>query len=252
MSLYSNPLLTYLLEERHGHLWHEGPDHFLNSTPLDIIRHHLTKETDSNQNYLVIADRSDLEGQGLLVINLNFHGHIDALREKVYKTSDFVPSLDINHVSWVDSLRKAERPLFPRKSIALFAAVDLHPRMMMRKIHDTMNGGLDGRREGMGSIMADWESASSENFDEVVQQWRSNAREREWWNGAIVLVTQESWKEGEVVVVIETPESGHKVEKVQVKAGLAGELLLWLYVGLITAKEARSENGLDDLLNLLD
>lgn len=244
-SLYSHTCLTFATEEMHAHLWHQGPDDFRNSTAMTIVRHHLVKQPNSNQTYLVIADRLDLDSQGLLIVNLNFCGHIDGVREKVYKTGDLVPSLDINHISWVESLRKADKPLFARKSFAIFAAHDLHPRMMMRKVHDTINGGLMARKGGVESVLAEWEGTSSEGIDDITEQWRNNTRERGWWNGGFLLVTGESWDKAEVVAVVETSGSAKTVEKLQVKADVAGELLGRLYVGLITVEELRSHTTLE-------
>lgn len=234
-------LLTQSPDESHGYLWRVVPEPFLNYSPRQIIQHHQTSSSTQslNQDLLVIADHPDLPANGLLIVNLNFHNVVDALRQKLYFASDFVPSVSVGETSWSETLANACLPLYPRRRFAVFADEGFHPRYLMREALEKMNGGIMGRRAGTGTIFGEWETGERKGDggrEALVEWWRKNVREWEWEGRCFVLVTKEAWDEGKIVLVTGKTEGDGFVETL-VHTDRVGEILVWLYVGLIGPNE---------------
>lgn len=222
-------------------MWHAIPESFIGSIPTQLIHDHRSHSQSLNQSLLIIADRPDLDAEGVLVVNLNFKGSVDALRQKVYFAGDFVPSVNVGNTSWEETLSNATLPLYPRRKFAVFADQGFHPRYLMREVLDRMNSGLGSRRAGTGTVFAEWESAPGHDIGEIVRFWRENAREREWEARYFVLVRKDTWSKGKAVIV--SVESGQdEARKTTIEVERIGEVLVWLYVGLVTSDEVEETN----------
>ena len=225
-------------------MWHAIPESFIGSTPTQLINHHRSHRTSLNQKLLVIIDRQDLEAEGLLVVNLNFRGSVDALRQKTFFAGDFVPSVDVGNTAWEETLANATLPLYPRRRFAVFADPGFHPRYLMTEVLNRMNAGLNNRRADTGTIFANWASALGDDVAETTRFWRGNAREREWDARHFVLVKKDAWDNGKAVV-ISVVEGLDKARETMIDVERIGEVLVWLYVGLVTLDEVR-ETNMDD------
>lgn len=222
-------------------MWHAIPESFVGSTPTQIYHHHRAHSKSLNQSLLVIADRQDLEAEGLLVVNLNFKGSVDALRQKVFFAGDFVPSVNIGNTAWEETLSNATLPLYPRRKFAVFADRGFHPRYLMTEVLNRMNAGLGSRRAETGTIFANWESAPGDDVGEIVRFWRENAREREWDARYFVLVRKNAWDNGKAVM-ISVEDGQDEAQETAIDVDRIGEVLVWLYVGLVTLDEAKETN----------
>ena len=106
---------------------------------------------------------------------------------------------------------------------------------------EKMNGGVEGRREGTGSVFAEWVNAPQGGSGEVVKFWRSEGREREWDGGYFVMVRQEAWDGGKAVLVSGGAGQGEMCE-IEVELERVGEVLVWLFVGFLAWEEVRERN----------
>ena len=134
-------------------MWHAIPDPFTNSTPTQIIHHHRSYSKSLNQSLLFIADRQDLYAQGLLIVNLNFKGSIDALRQKIFVEGDFVPLVNIGNTVWEETLSNATLPLYPRRKFAVFVDQGFLLRYLMREVLERMNECAGGGVGGDGEVL---------------------------------------------------------------------------------------------------
>ncbi|MDI1492222.1 MAG: hypothetical protein OHK93_003434 [Ramalina farinacea] len=237
-------------KEEHHSLWHALPDPILDSTPTSIVKAHHANQ-DLNQHLLVIADHPDLADRGLLIVNLSFSSLADALRQKVYFASDFVPSVNVGNTSWSETLANATLPLYPRRKFAVFAHENFHPRYLIKEVLEKMNAGVGGRRKDTGTVFGEWEPG--EGKGDCVDFWRENAREREWDGRAFVVVRKEAWEKGRVVLLVEA-EGGEAIEEVEVEAEEVGDVLVWLFVGFVGMRELTGlgrEGGGEGLRGLL-
>lgn len=230
-------------EENHHDLWHEIPGSFIGSTPTQIIHHHRTHCKSLNQSLLVIADRQDLAAEGLLIINLDFKGSTDALRQKVFFAGDFVPSVNVGNTTWEETLSNATLPLYPRRRFAVFADRGFHPRYQMTEVVKRMNAGLGNRRAETGTIFANWESAPGDDVGEIVDFWRENAREREWDDRYFVLVRKDAWDHGKAVM-ISVEDGKDETHEMMIDVERIGEVLVRLFVGFVTLEEVK-ETSMD-------
>lgn len=228
-------------EEKHHDMWHEIPESFIGSTPTQIVHHHRTHCKSLNQSLLVIADRQDLAAEGLLIVNLNFKGSVDALRQKVFFAGDFVPSVNIGNTTWEETLSNATIPLYPRRKFAVFADRGFHPRYLMTEVLNGMNAGLGNRRAKTGTIFANWESAPEEDVRDIVRFWRENAREREWDSRFFVLVKSDAWDHGKAIMM-SIKEGQDEVQEMTIDVENIGEVLVRLYVGFVTLDEVKETN----------
>ena len=222
-------------------MWHEVPESFIGSTPTRIIHHPRIHGKSLNQYLLVIADRQDLAAEGLLIANLNFKGSIDALRQKVFFAGEFVPSVNISNTAWEETLSNATLPLYPRRRYAVFADRGFHPRYLMTQVLNRMNAGFGNQRTETGTIFANWECAPGDDVEETVQFWRKNAREREWDGRYFVLVRKDEWDQGKAMLM-SVEEGQDKAQETTVDMEKIGEVLVRLYVGLITLQEVKITN----------
>lgn len=228
-------------KEKHHDMWHAIPESFIGSTPTQLIHHHRSRSKSLNQSLLVIVDRQDLAAEGLLVVNLDFKGSIDALRQKIFFAGDFVPSVNIGNTPWEETLSNATLPLYPRRKFAVFADRGFHPRYLMTEALKRMNAGLGNRRAETGSVFADWESAPGDDVGEIVRFWRENARERDWDARYFVLVRKDAWDQGKADM-ISLQDGQDKAHETTMNVDRIGEVLVQLYVGLKTLDEVKETN----------
>lgn len=114
----------------------------------------------------------------------------------------------------------------------------------MTEALNRMNAGLHNRRADTGTIFANWASAPGDDVVETTRFWRENAREREWDARHFVLVKKDAWDKGKAVV-ISVDEGLNKACETVIDVERTGEVLVWLYVGLVTLDEVR-ETNMDD------
>jgi hypothetical protein len=91
----------------------------------DICAFHV-QQKDMNQQFVVIANEQDFARRGLLLINLNYKGTPDAIRQKSHAISDFICHGLIDHdeaygEAWSDYvINNTRSTLYPLRSFAMF------------------------------------------------------------------------------------------------------------------------------------
>ena len=104
----------------------------------------------------------------------------------------------------------------------------------MKDALNKINGGIGGRREGMGSVFAEWVNGpEGEGVGEVVKFWKSEGVKMGWDGGGVLLW---SGRRRRMVGVSGGPEEGDVCE-VEVELERVGEVLVWLFVGFLTWEE---------------
>lgn len=129
---------------------------FSNTEPADLIEHHRKSEQNLDQTFFVVVGRLDWEKQGILVVNLNFKGYVDAIRQEVNIAGDDVPSMNIGNTTWFENLCYADQPLFPRNKFAVYVqerhdevvASTRSSRNKLQELNSLIHEGLDGRKSG--------------------------------------------------------------------------------------------------------
>lgn len=228
------------------------PNNFLNSSILDIIDYHTTENLERNQKFFVVVDRHDTDAEGILVVNLNFEKYVDAMRDKIFRAGDGVPACEVGEVSWEDSLLDINPPLAPVRCFAFFETYDFRRGGDRMGVVQAMSGGLNGRKKGMGRSVVAWGKVlRSDALEDMITWWRNNAKERDYWTGGFWFANKEAWEEGQafIAIIVEDGTGEKKMETRSVKAEAVGELLSWLYHGLITPREALAEDTVERLQN---
>lgn len=210
--------------------------------PLDIVSHHKTQDH-ANQEYLVIVDREDIAREGVLVVRLDYHGAPDAIRKKTHDIREGLPSLSIGNTDWKDDiLANATLPTYPRKSCAVL--VDPQSRRHTRDIVERIDAGLQGRQCGTGTILAEWVGVETSDLSEMFENFGTMQIEWGWHSDFFIGVTHAAAQAGKVEVV-----SVGSRKSWQWPQETAGELFVWLAIGLVKdEEEVDRANGVLQLL----
>lgn len=157
----------------------------------------------------------------------------DAVKRKPSMLGDEILSLSIQNTDWKDDvLCTALPPLIPLRTFAIFAGPSLHQNGTMARILETVDGGFGGRHADTVSILSEWESLQSEDPGCILRYFEERRDEKDWDERYFLLCTGEAWAEA-------------KVELVSAKTGkswlwlceIAGEVLKWLAIGMVSREE---------------
>jgi len=107
------------------------------------------------------------------------------------------------------------------------------------KTVEALNGGLGGRREDTGGIMAEWESMGPSSLEDLIQYFAQEWMEKGWHEHYFVCVRQPVVQEGNVEIVsAKTQKCWEWPQKT------AGEVLVWLFVGLVHEDQLDEADGI--------
>ena len=204
----------------------------------DIYAFH-TKQQDLNQQFVVIADDQDIARRGLILINLNYRGTPDAIRQKAHVIGEFIShellSYDDDYAeAWRAHVIYRTSPiLYPLRSFAIFVARSCTDReMISNALNDAIfcgnHTGWNGRHREFPPVLAQWEmmttSASAQH-----EQWRI---EKDWNEHYYVVVGDGLMDDAEVEIV-----SVKSQRRWKLPIANFCEILHYLTIGLITEEE---------------
>lgn len=207
----------------------------------DIYAFHI-KQQDLNQQFVVIADDRDVARRGLILININYKGTPDAIRQKAHAIGEFISHELIDHdddyaQAWSHHvIHKTSTTLYPLRSLAVFVAKNCADREMISAELDSAlfcgkHTGWNSRHRDFPSLLAQWELVTTSPSTQH-EQWR----------------IEKDWNEDYYVVVGNGLMDYSEVEIVSVKSKRRWswsisnfcEVLHYLTIGLITEEELSS------------
>ncbi|KAI7270787.1 hypothetical protein KC345_g7334 [Hortaea werneckii] len=141
---------------------------FIGTRPEDII-HFQKGRKDVNQRFFLIADRHDIEIEGLLVVNLDFQGVPDAARMKAHEAYYAVPSLNIDNTDWQDDVKTAAAlPNNHRKAFAVLVDPNLNSRRNVTHIVEKIHQGVQSSHGETATVLAEWEGVDADKMEGFV------------------------------------------------------------------------------------
>lgn len=166
-------------------------------------------------------------------MNLHFKGAPDVVREKAHELRYALPSLSIDNTDWHDDvLANASMPLYPRNAFAMLMDPSATARRNAADVVDAVDGGLGGRRRDTGTVLAEWEGVNTSDVSAMVRHF-AESRVEKGWRGDYFLCVRESTVEVKKVEIVSTRTQKCRSHTWET----AGEILVWLAVGLIQEEE---------------
>lgn len=207
----------------------------------DIYTFH-TKQHDLNQQFVAIADDRDIARRGLLLINLNYKGTPDTIRQKAHAIGGFVNNELMDYdgdyaEAWCDHVvYRTSTTLYPLRSFAIFVAKYCTDREMISSelgsaIFCGKHTGWNSRHSQFPSVLAQWEMLTSSASTQH-EQWRI---EKDWNELYYVIVGDGLMDDAEVEIV---SVKSHKRWEWSVSNFC--EIMHYLTIRLITEEELSS------------
>lgn len=205
---------------------------FTGAQSEDVINFHKGRKN-VNQRFLVIADRQDIEAEGLLVVNLDFQGVSDTVRMKAHKVCYALPSLSIDNTDWQEDIKtSATVPKGLCKAFAMLVDPSPACRRNATQIVERIHQGVQSSHDETNGVLAEWEGIDTdilEDFIKYFDQWKV---EKDWQVELFICVRQPTIKSGQVEIV-----SAKSRKSIQLPYEKAGELLVSLAIGSIDESE---------------
>lgn len=164
---------------------------------------------------------------------------VDAIRQKAHSLAYGLQALSIMDLLWEDDiLANANRLLYPRAAFATFAVPSMN-KGDMGKVCEIVDGGLGGRHVGTGAVFSQWEALETEGRDGMMNHFEEWKIEMDWEGRYFLLCTGAAWSVGKVELV-----SARSGKQWQWPCETAGEVLTWLYIGMIQEVELDEPSGM--------
>ena len=254
-------------------------DLYSGHTALETIQYHrdiVRPNRDYIMNLFIIIDRLDIANEGVLLINLEpEHGFVDGLRYPASQAANVVASLDIYNETWEED-RETEpcekTALSPFDWFAVYNLLSLTSTSSSLSFTSATNAATAKNRKSFRSALfylddgvsslgydSDWEgfedderrrmmrgyyrpieTESHKNIDEIVADHAQYAESNSLDPVMFVIVDDINWEERGFLFVKKTPDG--VLDRFRRKGPTAGEMLNWIFVGLMTWKEAKNWN----------
>ncbi|KAI9794277.1 MAG: hypothetical protein M1833_000420 [Piccolia ochrophora] len=225
-----------IMGKHEGRQWEIPSGSFLDRPVSAITHHHRSNPSPFNTVYFVVADRLDWETYGILVVNLDFDGFIDATRMKANVAGDAVPSTEIANSDWYEHLRAKEDPNYPSGFFAVYVAEHVGGQKDIENLLEILNYGLEGRKEEAAPVcrLAPVRIGDVAN---IIKRHSNIAKEGGFDPTKFILADSRNWDEDGVVMVhlVEGAEPDSSRRPVDV----AAEVMTWVHVGLLTWEEGK-------------
>lgn len=209
---------------------------FTGARPDDAINFHKGQK-DVNQRFLLIADRQNIETEGLLVVNLDFQGVPDAVRMKAHKACYALPSLNIDNTDWQEDIKTSITvPTDVCKAVAVL--VDPSPKCRRNATHivERIHQGAQSSHGETTTVLAEWEGVGTdilEDFMKYFDEWKAG---KDWQSQFCICVREPIIESGQVEIV-----SAKSRKSIQLPCEKAGEALASLAI------ESMEENDLAEI-----
>lgn len=205
---------------------------FTGARPKDIINFHKGRK-DVNQQFLLIADRQDIETEGFLVVNLDFQGVPDAVRMKAHKACHALPSLSIDNTDWQEDIKMSGTvPTNLCKSFAVL--VDPTPTCRRNEAHivERIHRGVQSSHNEANGVLAEWEGVDTDILEDFLRYFDQCKVEKDWQGEFFICVREPTIESGQAEIV-----SAKSRKSIQLPYEKAGELLASLALGSIDESE---------------
>lgn len=231
-------------------------------TALETIQYH-RDVVKANDVYIlelfVIVDRPNVLEEGVLVVNLDpEHGYIDAVRYPASIAADVVPSLSICNHEWVEDRVEVSPEYEKLRPTNWFAVYDLLPSSEQKSFRSALfflDDGLtslcygpesshrhendeERRMERNYYSPVKLEGQENKNLDQIIASHAQYAKANNLDPIHFVVVDDVEWEEKGILFIRTTSEG--VVDRFRRQGRTAGEMLNWIFIGLMTWEEAKN------------
>lgn len=212
-----------------------------------------------HDSLLLIIDRLGTEEQGVLMVNLQpYHGHVDGLRIEAAQAGDALASLDIANTDWVEEREDFGTEKTNLKPVKWFALYNMLPGSERSSIEPA----LKSMNDGVGALGIDFDdddaggaasnSASNDiaqrdfysaietdgrDLDDIIGKHAEYAKNHILDPAMFAVVDDVDFNNKGVLIVKVSSEGTDSFRR---KGPTAGEMLNWIFVGLMTWEEAKN------------
>ncbi|KAI9794421.1 MAG: hypothetical protein M1816_005491 [Peltula sp. TS41687] len=236
---------------------------FLGKGVDDVIAHHRSHRADPNDKLILVADRSDWRTQGLLSLNLDFHGHVDGFRDQASDAADGLDCVGVNK-EWAEVWNWAKPPLNPAEgwfavystTAAAAAATGLPPSesddtgdgvgsSAFEDALRSLNAGIQGEKASFRQVCRRASTRAGAGgggggggYQDIIAGHRAMAEQGHHDPTYFILVDRADWAT-DGVLLVKLGGDGEREETFRQPAELGAEVLSWIYIGLITWDKAK-------------
>ena len=221
----------------YGDQWYPSPsnDSFRNAPASAIVAHHRTHADPFNTQYFVIIDKPDCTTHGVLGVNLDHEGFIDAARMKPDWAGSALPSVEVGNSDWMEATVSGAVVKSDRK-YATYLCFDPSEADGGRiDVVRALNEGLDGRKAGF----ADHCQAANETMEEAIAKGHMAIAHAHNFHEKLFLVADDKdWNEYGALMMRIGDDWG--VDTCRKPIDVALEILGWVDAGLYTWEEGKA------------
>jgi hypothetical protein len=221
------------------------PQDFTGQTVRSVIDFHRGlshKDQDVHPTLLVVLDTHDVSERGVLIVNLDYHNTIDAVRMPVSEAGISICSLSIDNTTWQETRESCNDQRPPLTAAKQFLVYGLN----LDK--DNLETSCQSLDDGLGALNVEEESEGfaehrsiyvkgplGDDLGQIKAGHGRVAREMGCSESMFAVADSTSSKEGVLLVNLdESNNEGH----IRKTLPVAGEVFNWIYLGLWTWHEA--------------
>ncbi|MCJ1266762.1 hypothetical protein MMC22_006647 [Lobaria immixta] len=225
---------------------------FLNQPVSAIVNYHRTSPGVFNKQYFIVADRAEWLAEGIIAVNLDFDGFIDATRMLAGIAGDAIPSVSILNSEWYEILgSRLDDRMYPKDQFAVYARENITGQADgERKLLTALNTGLESRKDYSVPVcrLAPTPLATSKvpdrtdveiDLSSVASKHAQITRDEGFDPSTFILADEVDWDQHGVLVV-RVAEDGAVLDQYRKPIDVAAEVLTWFYLGLYTWEEGKA------------
>lgn len=214
-----------------GEQWAPSPRSYLDSSVAAIVRHHRSDPGNFDKIYFIVADREDWESEGILAVNLDFEGFIDATRMKANVAGSAIPSVSIVNTEWYEALSNSTSGFYPKGRFAVYASEEVGDVEKEGGLLENLNSGLESRKDNSPATCRNAPKLGSD-VDAIAKDHGKIAAEGNFDPAMFIVADQADWNE-DGVWIVRIGESGNP-DACRRPVDVAAEVLVWVHQGLST------------------
>ena len=236
-------------------------------TTQEVIQHHrrsVQAQPNIFLNLFLVVDRENIAEEGLLMVNLEpYHGYVDGVREDYGQAGNAIMSLSIFNTDWWEARghdqSSAKTSLVPNRWFAVYNMLPADARKSFESALFLMNDGLgdasfddDDEQLAHGDQGADQPKTSPQrdyhvpveaggkDLDRIVADHARYAESHGLDPVYFAVIDDTDWAEKGVAFVRVASDG---VDRFRRRGRTAGEMLNWIFIGLMTWDEAKNWDG---------
>ena len=221
-------------------LWSLSDHSFVGEKVSSIVRHHRKQPGSFNPRYFVVADRSDWELEGVLAVNLDFKGFIDAMRMKANEAGDAIPSVDIGNTDWYECLAPSRTRPYPPIVFAVNTWPEVELEVTEGKLLWELNSGLEGRKNAFLDLCRLVQYDRPTDISTIAKDHSESCalRRCQDYHKSMFIVADDPTIEEYGVLLVKIGDDG-EVDTRRKPIDVAVEVLTWIDQGLYTWQEGK-------------